>query len=107
MNIKLTCLAAALLAVSAPALAGDGPCKQLARETGLTERQVRMIVGDRTAFAEYRTSYARSVAHMRDSIGRARYDELINNKRLVDASADTKALALLAALEENRNSNTP
>lgn len=106
MNIRLATLAVALMAVSAPALAGN-PCKQLAQETGLTERQVKMVVGDRTPFAEYRTSYARSVATLRSAIGEARYDELMNNKRLTDASPDTKATALLAALEDNRNSATP
>jgi hypothetical protein len=104
MNIRLATLAVALMAVSAPALAGD-PCKQLARETGLTERQVKMVIGDRTPFAEYRTQYSRSVATLRSAIGDWRYDELMNNKRLADASMDTKASALLVALEENRNSN--
>lgn len=107
MNLKLASLAVALMAASSPLLAGENPCKQLAQETGLTQRQVQMILGNRTPFAEYRTSYESSVAKLRASIGKTRYDELMNNKRLTDATPDVKAAALLAVLEENHASNTP
>lgn len=107
MNIRLTCLAAALMAVSAPAFAGDDPCKVLAQETGLSERKVNMILGNRTSYAEYRYTYDRSVAQLRREIGEGRYDQLMNHGNLISASVDTKARALLAALEENRNNNTP
>lgn len=107
MNVRLTCLAVALMAVSAPAFAGDDPCKVLAQETGLSERKVQMILGTRTSFAEYPYTYDRSVAKLRRAIGEGRYDQLMNHDNLIAASVDTKARALLAALEENRNSNTP
>ena len=107
MNVRLTCLAVALMAVSAPAFAGDDPCKVLAQETGLSERKVQMILGTRTAFAEYPYTYERSVAKLRRTIGEGRYEQLMNHDNLISASVDTKARALLAALEENRNSNTP
>lgn len=107
MNVRLTCLAVALMAVSAPAFAGDDPCKVLAEETGLSERKIQMILGTRTSFAEYPYTYDRSLAKLRKTIGEGRYDQLMNHGNLVAASVDTKARALLAALEENRNSNTP
>lgn len=107
MNTRLTFLAAALVAVSAPAFAGDDPCKVLAQETGLTERKVNMILGNRTSFAEYPYTYDRSLAKLRKAIGEGRYDQLMNHGNLITASVDTKARALLAALEEDRNSNTP
>lgn len=108
MNIRLALLAATLAAMSAPALAADDPCRQLARETGLSERKVNMILGNRTSFAEYPYTYERSVAKLRKAIGEGRYDQLINNGNLVAASVDSKALALLAALDENRrNARTP
>lgn len=108
MNTRLAILAAALMAISAPALAGDNPCKQLARETGLSERKVNMILGVRTSFAEYPYTYDRSVAKLRKAIGEGRYDQLMNHGELIAASPDTKARAMLAALEENRrNANTP
>ena len=107
MNIRLATLAVALMAVSAPVLAGDNPFKQLAQETGLTERKVHMILGNRTSFAEYPYTYERSVAKLRKTIGDGRYDQLMNHGNLISSSADTKARSLLAALEENRNSSTP
>lgn len=108
MNIRLALLAATLATISAPAFAGEDPCSQLARETGLSERKVNMILGNRTSFAEYRYTYDRSVDKLRKAIGEGRYDELMNNDNLIAASVDTKALALLAALDENRrNARTP
>lgn len=107
MNIRLAVLAAALMAISAPAFAGDDPCKQLAQETGLSERKVNMILGNRTSFAEYTYTYDRSVAKLRRAIGGDRYDHLMNRGELISASVDTKARALLAVLDENRNRNTP
>jgi hypothetical protein len=110
MNIKLTFLAVALVAVSAPAFAGDSsedPCKILAQETGLTERKVNMILGNRTSFAEYPYTYDRSVAKLRKTIGEGRYDQLMTHGNLISASVDTKARALLAVLEESRTQNTP
>ena len=108
MNIRLAILAAALMAISAPALAGDNPCKQLARETGLSERKVNMILGTRTSFAEYPYTYDRAVAKLRKAIGDGRYDQLMNHGELIAATPDDKARALLAVIEENRrNATTP
>ena len=106
MNIKLAILALTLMAASAPALAGDNPCKQLARETGLSERKVNMILGTRTSFAEYPYTYERSVAKLRKAVGEGRYDRLMQGE-LIGSSVDTKARALVAVLEEHRNETTP
>ena len=107
MNIRLACLAVALMAVSAPSMAGENT-KRLAQETGLTERQVQMVLGNRTPFAEYRTSYQHSVEKMVAVIGPARYNEMINNQRFADISPEAKAEVLLAVLEEDRKiANTP
>ena len=107
MNIRLALLAATMAAMSAPAFAGDDPCAQLARETGLSERKVNMILGTRTSFAEYPYTYERSVAKLRKAIGTARYDQLMNGE-LVAAPPDARATALLVVLDENRrNARTP
>lgn len=107
MNIRPAIIAAALMAVTAPALAGDNPCRQLARQTGLSERKISMILGTRTSFAEYPYTYDRSVAKLRRAIGENRYDHLMNQGELISASGDAKARALLAALEEDRSNATP
>ncbi|MFC5570038.1 hypothetical protein ACFPN1_08210 [Lysobacter yangpyeongensis] len=104
MNTRLAILAAVLMAASAPALAGgDNPCRQLAQETGLSERKVNMVLGNRTSFAEYTYTYDRSLARLRKTIGEGRYDQLMNKGELISASVDVKARALLAALDESRD----
>lgn len=107
MKIRLACLAVALMAVSAPSMASDNT-QQLAQETGLTVRQVQMVLGNRTPFAEYRTSYQASVRKMQAAIGRARYEQMINTGHFAGASQEAKAQALLAVLEADRkNAATP
>ena len=104
MNIRITTLALALMAAASPALAAgnDDPVRVLARETGLSERKVQMILGTRTAFAEYPYTYARSVERLRSAIGRDRYDQLMGG-RLIAATPREKAEALLAVLEDRGN----
>lgn len=108
MRTKLTGIVVALMAVAAPAWAGDDPVSILAHEADLTERKVQMVLGNRTAFAEYRYTYDRSVERIRTAIGPERYDKLMNSGELIAATPQTKARALLAALEENRRAgDTP
>lgn len=107
MNIRLAMLAAALAVMSAPAFADDDPFRQLSEESGLSERKVHMILGTRTAYAEYPYTYERSVAKLRKAIGAQRYDRLVNDRNFIAASADTKARALVAALDSNRHRTTP
>jgi predicted transcriptional regulator len=107
MKLRLASLAVALMAVSAPSMAADN-CEELAQEIGLTERQVQMILGNRTSYAEYRTSYNSSVRKMQNAIGRDRYDQMLSSGRFADVSVDAKAQALLAVIEENhKNATTP
>lgn len=107
MNTRLALLVAALAVMSAPAFAGDDPFRQLAEESGLSERRVHMILGTRTAYAEYPYTYERSVAKLRKAIGEHRYDRLVNDRNFIAASADSKARALVAALDTTRNRTTP
>jgi hypothetical protein len=54
--------------------------QQLARETGLSERKIRMLVGARTAFAEYRTSFDRTQKHFLQAMGPERYQDFIDGR---------------------------
>jgi hypothetical protein len=103
MNIRLATLAIVLMATALPAAAGDNPFKILARESGLSERKVHMVLGTRTAYAEYPYTYQRSVEKLRDTIGNARYDHLMNDSELIVASPQAKAEALVAVLRERDN----
>ena len=74
----------ALALTPGPALAGSSlQIRDLAAATGLSERQVQMVVGGRTAYAEYRTSYDRVEQHFVKALGEARYRDLMAGREIV------------------------
>ena len=86
--------------IAAPALE-QVTVKQLADETGLSENRVRMVVGPRTGYADYRTTFNRSQRQFKNALGEERYNdlmagrkiELYNQRAASVASVDTKAEA--------------
>ena len=82
MNARTALLAVALTA-TAPAFAGDNSVAELAEYTGLSERQVQMIIGNRTPFAEYTRSYNRSLAQFKRALGDERVDQLLAGEPVV------------------------
>lgn len=50
--------------------------KDIAGECGLSEKQVAMVLGPSTAYAQYRPSYVRSRAQLVRTYGYERYVEL-------------------------------
>jgi len=54
----------------------------LSAATGLTERQVQMVVGAHTAYAEYRTSYDWARRRMVQALGQARYEDLMAGRAI-------------------------
>jgi len=54
--------------------------EQLAAESGLTVRKVQMIVGTRTAFAEYPYTYQRSLEKFQKALGPVRYERLMSGQ---------------------------
>lgn len=117
--MKTNLLALTLLAaIAAPAAAQDSTVtlapvpiaapileqptiKQLADETGLTENRVRMVVGPRSGYAEYRITFNRSQRQFKNALGEERYNDLMagrkiqlyNQRTASIASVDTKAEA--------------
>lgn len=83
-----------IAAVLAPAFAQENPISVLAKQSGLSERKVRMLVGNRTAFAEYRATYDRSKRQLIKSVGKANYERLLSGQPIelpppqVDGHAD-------------------
>jgi hypothetical protein len=59
MPLRLTCLLLALCLGGFATGAGANPITAIADDHGLREREVRMLAGAPSAFAEYRTSYRR------------------------------------------------
>lgn len=79
MNARTALLAVALTATAAlaPAYAGSTTVGDLAEYTGLSERKVRMILGDRSAFPEYTVTYNRSLAQFKRALGEERAEQLL------------------------------
>lgn len=79
MKAKIAFIALAM-AVAAPAWAYDDPIGDLSKITGLTERKVSMIVGNRTAFAEYPYTYDRALRKFVTAVGKENYQRLMNGE---------------------------
>lgn len=98
MYAKTTILAA-LLAVAPMAQAGQSAAysgesvAELARDSGLSERNVRMILGARTPYAEYRCCYNRMVRQFKQAVGEETYQRLANGGYVPKAEAPVAARA--------------
>lgn len=89
MNARTASLMAAVLAVAPLAAHADDSVSQLARETGLTERNVRMVLGARTPYAEYRVMYDRIERQFKRAVGEDNYDRLMRGESIVIERART------------------
>ena len=78
-----TCLLALALTPGVALAGGSLQVRQLSDATGLSERQVQMLVGGRTAYAEYRTSYDRVERRFIQALGEARYRDLMAGREIV------------------------
>ena len=65
----------------------------LAHETGLSERNVRMVVGARTPYAEYRTSFNRVQRQFKHALGQKRFDDLMAGRSIQLTRTNSLALA--------------
>lgn len=97
--MKMNLLALTLLAaIAAPAAAQDSTVtlapipassddtqvtvRQLADETGLTPQRVRMVVGARSGYGEYRVNFDRVQKQFRNALGEERYNDLMAGRRI-------------------------
>ena len=69
-------IGAVLVALASPVAAVDVPA--LAERSGLTERQVRMVLGAPTSYLEYRASYVRANRALEALVGRKALRELVD-----------------------------
>lgn len=79
MNRRIIAIAAAL-ALSGPAWAQQDPISELAEISGLSERKVNMLLGNRTSFAEYPYTFIRAQEKFEAAIGRDNYQRLLNGE---------------------------
>lgn len=79
--------------------------RQLALETGLSERQVRMVMGPHSGYADYRLNFDRTRKQFRQALGAERYQDLLAGRPLplyrqnAGAASGTRALAANAAVD--------
>ncbi|CAN4280290.1 hypothetical protein LJR125_003190 [Pseudoxanthomonas sp. LjRoot125] len=83
MNTRTASLMAAVLAIAPLAAHADDTVAQLSRETGLSERNLRMVLGARTPYVEYRTQFDRVTWDLKRAIGNENYRRLMNGEEIV------------------------
>jgi hypothetical protein len=83
---------------STNAFAGEDIIGALADQTGLTERQVKMVVGPRSSHAAYLASYDQVQRQFVKSVGQERYKELLA-RRDAKAQEPAEAEARIASLD--------
>lgn len=77
MKIQSTLLLIAAIGFAAPVMAQTDSIDDLVAQSGLSKSQVRMLLGARTPYPAYRTSYDRLRKQLIAAVGQARYDELV------------------------------
>jgi len=79
-RIAAMVMAIAAMTAAASAAAAGNDIEQLAAYTGMSERSVRMLVGNRTPFVEHRYTYERSLRKFRNALGKNNYDRLMSGQ---------------------------
>ena len=116
--MKMNLLALTLLAaIAAPAVAQDATVdlapvpiaapdaptiRQLADETGLSPQRVRMVVGPRSGYAEYRITFDRAQRQFRNALGEERYNDLMAGRK-IDLYNQTAATVARLDSKPDRN----
>ena len=76
MFARIAVVAAALAAVPS-AFAADANVADLSRDTGVSERHIRMIAGARTPYPEYRIVFDRVERQLKSALGQEGYERLL------------------------------
>lgn len=80
--------------VATPAWAGNDPIAELSDISGLSERRVQMVLGNRSSFAEYRYTYDRSVEKFTRAIGKDNYQRLLDGKAIALRDANGREVVI-------------
>ena len=92
--MKARCIVLALAATfSAHAAASEDIIGELADQTGLTARQVKMVVGPRSGHAAYLASYDQVQRKFVASVGQERYQELLVKQQAKPAAKADERIA--------------
>jgi hypothetical protein len=89
MKVRIIAFLAAS-AFSAGAVAQDDVLGALSRETGLSVRDVKMVLGARSGYAEYLASYDQTRKRFVRAIGKPRYLELMAGRGTESPQSDRR-----------------
>ena len=81
--------------------------RQLADETGLSERRVRMVVGPRSGYAEYLVTFERSQRDFKNALGEERYNDLMAGRRIEPRNTKSATVASVDAKPAATATSTP
>ena len=90
-----TALLALALAIAAPAFAGENVVEQLSNETGISERKIQMLIGNRTPFAEYTYTYDRYMVKFQRALGKERAARFLAGETITLDNGTQVNLAML------------
>ena len=94
-------LLAAVLAVTPFAHAGES-VSALARETGLTERNIRMLVVARTPYPEHRAIFTKVDRQFKEAVGEVRYELLTGRQANPGKSDDVNETRVAQRKEQKK-----
>jgi hypothetical protein len=100
MNIRYAFAVIAVLAAT-PALAEEDLVRTLSEQSGLSERKVRMLLGNRSAYAEYPYTHQRSVEQLEKAIGKDNYQRLISGQRIEMPKKEVEKTAIAKVGEDD------
>jgi hypothetical protein len=80
---------------------------QLAEETGLTAQRVRMVVGPRSGYAEYRITFDRAQRQFKNALGEERYNDLMAGRKIELYNQKAATVAKVDAKPERNRAMAP
>ena len=89
---------AAALAAAPSAFANDATIADLSRETGVSERHIRMVAGARTPYPEYRIVFDRVERELKSALGADSYKYLLKGEVAAAVEVRRARVAEQAAL---------
>jgi len=96
MFARIAVVEAALAAVPS-AFATDATVADLSRDTGVSERHIRMVVGARTPYPEYRIVFDRVERQLKSALGQEGYQYLLKGEVAAAAQIQRARAAQVAA----------
>jgi hypothetical protein len=97
MFARIAVVAAALAAVPS-AFATDATVADLSRDTGVSERHIRMVVGARTPYPEYRIVFDRVERQLKSALGEEGYQYLLKGEVAAASRIQRVRAAQVAAI---------